>query len=377
MKLLVVVDGRLSKPAGAEKQAILLATSLAKRGHEVVLLGPRFDPGEPIDELLDGVCVHKIAYPRIRIVGALILIAKFIHLLSGRFGSFDAVHVHMAKNLAAVAGILRPSMRWTLTVKISGAWEFDGGILDPALRKQFLTRLRNHFIRKADAIQCISVYTRDRLIEAGYSAARIHMIPNGVRLPEVNSPISLQQPDYSPRNECVVSFVGRQVHVKGLDVLLRAWAMLPREYGAKLLLIGDGPERGALEASARELGIDGSVTFVGYSNDVDAYLSKSDVYVQPSRQEGMPNAVLQAMACGLPIVATAVSGNVDLVIPEQNGILVPSEDSHALCEALDNMIRDAGMRARMGRASRASAASYDLQRVLDRLETVYKSSVYG
>lgn len=375
MKVLLVVDGRLHKPAGAEKQAILLATSLARRGHEVVLLGPRFDANEPLEECIEGVPVFKIAYPRIRIVGALILIAKFMRLLTGRFGTFDAVHVHMAKNLAAVAGFLRPMMNWTLTVKISGAWEFEGGILDPALRARPLTRVRNHCIRNADTIQSISAFTRDRLVEAGYRPDQIRMIPNAVAIPDMALHAVRRGPAAAGQGTCVVTYVGRLVPVKGVDVLLLAWSKLPSRHQARLLLIGDGPERPRLEAMAEELGLGSTVTFVGHSGDVESYLQSSDVYVQPSRQEGMPNSVLQAMACSLPIVATAISGNMDLVAPSKNGLLVPREDAVALSDALEKLIQDADMRQRMGEASRVRAAeSYELQRVLDRLETAYRGA---
>lgn len=172
-----------------------------------------------------------------------------------------------------------------------------------------------------------------------------------------------------------MTYVGRLVPVKGVDVLLLAWSKLPSRHQARLLLIGDGPERPRLEAMAEELGLGSTVTFVGHSGDVESYLQSSDVYVQPSRQEGMPNSVLQAMACSLPIVATAISGNMDLVAPSKNGLLVPREDAVALSDALEKLIQDADMRQRMGEASRVRAAeSYELQRVLDRLETAYRGA---
>lgn len=376
VKVLLVVDGRLQKPAGAEKQAILLATALSRRGHEVALLGPRFDASEPLCDSIDGVPVYKIAYPRVRIVGAIILMLKFMYLLLGRFGSYDAVHVHMAKNLAAAAGFLKPIAGWTLTVKISGAWEFEGGILDPALRDRPVMRLRNRLIRRADAIQTISEYTRGRLLEAGYSPAQIRMIPNAVELPDLEHPAAVATKGKGHHIGCTVAFVGRLVPVKGLDVLLSAWASMPRDLEARLLVIGDGPERGALEQLANRLSVQESVSFVGYSSDVSSYLRSAEIYVQPSRQEGMPNSVLQAMACGLPIVATAISGNMDLVIPSENGLLVPREDAPALRDALCELIANPGRRRQMGEASRARAArSFELQRVLDSLERAYRGGV--
>ena len=161
-------------------QARLLARSFVAAGHQVRLVAPLLEAGKSRIDTVDGITLHRIPYPRIRVLGALILCLRFAKVLLASRGSCDAVHVHMARNLAAVAGFLRPWLRAALVVKISGAWEFDNGILDPRLRSRPLNRLYNACIRRADCIQCVSEYTRRQVLAAGYAPAQVRLIPNAV-----------------------------------------------------------------------------------------------------------------------------------------------------------------------------------------------------
>lgn len=369
-RILLVVDGYYPSTGGCEMQVRLLARSFAAAGHDVSVLAPHLDHRRPVREIIDGVPVQRIVYPKIKIVGALVLCARFALTLLARRRRYDAVHVHTAQNLAAVAGMLRPWLRATLAVKISGAWEFDGGILDPGRRARPYNRFFNACIKRADHIQCISEYTRTRMLAAGYPAAHLRMIPNAVDLLRFAPPAAQTQ-------TLKVVFVGRLVPVKGLPVLLDAWREVAARFaGARLAIAGDGVERAALVEQARALGIAERVDFLGEVADVPAVLADAAVYVQPSHQEGMPNAVLEAMASGLPIVATRVSGNEDLVNDGANGLLVPPGDARALAEALGVLMSDRERARRMGEHSRAIVeARYAVPAVLDQLLAAYRQVV--
>ena len=369
-RILLVVDGFYPSTGGCEMQVRLLARSFAAAGHDVSVLSPHLDHRRPLREIIDGVPVQRIAYPKIKIVGALILCARFALTLLARRRRYDAVHVHTAQNLAAVAGMLRPWLRATLAVKISGAWEFDGGILDPALRTRPYQRFFNACVRRVDHIQCISEYTRQRMLAAGYPDAQLRMIPNAVDLQRF-------APGPARTHTLKVVFVGRLVPVKGLPVLLDAWRDVAARFPtARLVVAGDGVERGALVERARGLGIAERVDFLGEVGDVPAVLADAAVYVQPSHQEGMPNAVLEAMASGLPIVATRVSGNEDLVADGANGLLVAPGDAPALAEALGALLGDRERAQRMGARSRAIVeARYAVPAVLDQLLAAYRQAV--
>ena len=150
----------------------------------------------------------------------------------------------------------------------------------------------------------------------------------------------------------VVAALGRFVPVKGFDLLVAALPRLAQSAsGARLLLIGDGPERERLTALATHLGVSERVTITGATRDVGAYLAAADVFAAPSRNEGMGRALVEAMALGLPVVGAAVGGIPAVVTDGVCGRLVPGGDAGALAEALADLAADAALRAKLGAAA--------------------------
>jgi glycosyltransferase involved in cell wall biosynthesis len=235
LRILLAVDSYFPGTGGAERQAQLLSRAFLESGHQVNVIAPRLEKEMPLRGAMDGVSVERIAYPPIRLVGALILGMRFAWKLVRERGQYDAIHVHIAKNLATVAGLVRPFLPPTLTIKISGAWEFDGGILDPARRGHVIIRLMNLCIRRADTMQCISRFTYEKLVAAGYPPERILMIPNAVDLSRF-SPVPDQSPDVN--QEPSVAYAGGLRAVKGIQVLVDAWAQM--EPHQRLVVAGEG-----------------------------------------------------------------------------------------------------------------------------------------
>jgi glycosyltransferase involved in cell wall biosynthesis len=163
--------------------------------------------------------------------------------------------------------------------------------------------------------------------------------------------------------------VGRLVHQKGADLLLRALGSIAHE-PFTLEIVGDGPDREMLEALAKQEGIAERVRFCGWveRERIAEHYRAADVFVFPSRIEGMPNVVLEAMAYALPIVATDVPGNRELVVHERTGLVVRTEHVQQLASALERVLREAALRQRLGANARqhvlehhtwtASAAAY-------------------
>ena len=140
----------------------------------------------------------------------------------------------------------------------------------------------------------------------------------------------------------------------------------------KLLLVGEGPLRSQLERITQELGIQDSVEFLGLRRDVSDILQKSWGFVMPSRWEGMPNALLEAMACGLPSIATRVSGSEDIVLNKVNGLLVEPEQPAELAQALRLMIEDTDFAQRVGLEGRKTAANdFQLSTVVEKCIKLY------
>lgn len=180
----------------------------------------------------------------------------------------------------------------------------------------------------------------------------LRVIPNGVDLAYYAPPTRQWNP---PR----LLFVGRLVYQKGLDLLFKALGAL-KEYPWELWLVGDGPQRPRLEAFAEKYQIAARVRFENWL-DGPALLEKyhqANLFVFPSRHEGMPNAVLEAMACGLPVVATRIAGNEELVVDGETGLLIPSENADALRQALEQLLAEAALRQRMGAAGRARVEAH-------------------
>jgi glycosyltransferase involved in cell wall biosynthesis len=148
-------------------------------------------------------------------------------------------------------------------------------------------------------------------------------------------------------------FVGRLVDIKGVDTLITALAVLPPA-GFSLALCGDGPLRDALERQAAKADVGDRVRFLGERPDAACLIEACDVLVLPSRQEGLSNALLEAMAAGRAVVASAVGGNTELVTPEQTGLLFASGDAEALAAALLRLQLNPALRARLG----AQAAAF-------------------
>jgi glycosyltransferase involved in cell wall biosynthesis len=223
----------------------------------------------------------------------------------------------------------------------------------------------------------VSRHTRDRLAElvAAEDRSKIVVVANGVD--PHRFPARADEPDGAP----VVLSVGRLVEKKGLDTLLEACALLMRQ-GVRFRceLIGEGPLRRRLEDRARSLGIEESVRFLGNrdQSEVRAAYERAAVFALPCRrsasgdQDGLPVALTEALAVGVPAVTTPVSGIPELVRDGSSGMLVPPEDPQALAGAIERLLRDATLRRALAEGGREAVAPYDLERCVAALKRLFR-----
>ena len=183
------------------------------------------------------------------------------------------------------------------------------------------------------------------------STINIPIVPNGV---DVNRFSPSRHDWYPPR----ILSVGRVVYQKGYDLALLALAGL-KEIEWEWRIAGDGPQLSSLQALIEEHDLQGRVHFLGWqtTEQLKKQYAEANLFLFPSRHEGMPNAVLEAMASGLPVVATNIAGNEELVVNGETGTLVPVEDAAALREALRPLLKKAKMREEMGNAARPQSCS--------------------
>ena len=210
------------------------------------------------------------------------------------------------------------------------------------------------YLRKSEAYyHILSSRSYLYLMRHGFRPERLVHIPNGVDIRQFYPVFWQKEPVESA--ERVVLCVARLEYAKGVDVLLRAWAYMLRLSTAwretlqpRLCLVGDGTRRAELEHLAAELGIQESVEFLGTRHDVVRLLQHAWCFVLPSRWEGMPNALLEAMACGLPCITSLVSGSEDIIEQGHNGLLVEPEQPEQLAYALRLLIENTDLARKLG-----------------------------
>lgn len=242
-----------------------------------------------------------------------------------------------------------------------------------AMESEWRYRLNRWTIGLVDRVIAVSANVRDFCVShIGLPADKLTIIHNGVELPE--EPLMSCQEARAvlglPPDGLVVGAVSRLDPVKGVAFLMQAFAHVD---GARLVVIGDGPERGALESLADSLGLARRVHWVGHQRNASRLLSAFDLFVQPSLHEGLPNTVLEAMAAGLPVVATAVGGTPEVVVDGVTGLLVPPGTPDVLARAITTLLRDADLRRTMGQASRERVVQdFSVERMVEQTERLYE-----
>lgn len=217
-------------------------------------------------------------------------------------------------------------------------------------------RANNALIRRADALQVISPQLEEYIRGWRHTPKRIYLVPNGVDIQRFTPTLStvearrwLSLPEEGP----VIGSVGRLDCIKGFDLLIAAFAALfRRANNARLLLVGDGPERDNLYKQADRRGVGGRVIFTGFASDVRPYLSAMDLFVCSSRSEGVPFAMMEAMAMGVPCVAAQVGGVESVVRHGEDGLLFPAMDANALIHTIGEMIAHPERAESLGAAGR-------------------------
>jgi len=354
LRLLFVIND-LAR-AGAETQLVALAMALdpARYDRRIVVLKERNDFADALAAAgIPVVALRRRGWPDLGVALR----------LWGEMRRFrpDIVHsfLFLGNLLAAFVGRLAGVHR----IVVSQRCSYDA-TLPPFWR--YVARLSH---RLAD---CVLVNSRAALAEerdAGFPPSRLVHVPNAARpwvFPGGHGALG-----HSSGAQVVA--VGQLETVKGHRFLVDAWPTVRRAHPAAcLVLVGEGSARGALGEQARCLGVADSVVFVGFRSPADAFIAACDVLVQPSLTEGLPNAVLEAMAAGRPVIASRVGGVPELVVDGETGLLVPPADPDALARAIVALLDDPDLGARLGAAgARRARTMFSLDAVRAAVEAVY------
>lgn len=362
---IALVVGTLGR-GGTETQLCRLARELTARGHSVRVFAVL--EGGPLEETLraDGIPFEIISFPGFwyRHDDGAIAWDQVSHCLRSlhqfwwslvRFRphvchSYLPLAYMVATPIAFAAGTrVRITARRSLPSRTTLSRRYQ-------VLHRWSTRLANAVVANSTAVA-----EDTRRVEPA-AANKMHIIENGVDVPTSQADVSVQPA------EAVV--LANLIAYKGHADLVEALYSMQRPPLVRFL--GDGPERESLERAVREAGLKDRVEFVGRVSDAGMALAKAQFAIHPSHEEGLPNAVLEEMSWGLPIVATSVGGVVELVTDEQHGLLVEPECPEQLARAVDRIMTDPDLRLRLGSAARARAAEFGWMRCTERHLDFYR-----
>lgn len=351
---------------GTGSRARVQAEELVRRGHHLTAVCPRW-PGTR-SETVNGVEVHRLPMldcPGLRRIS--FLPGLFIWLLPHMRG-FDITQVFFGDARADLAIALGMLTRRPVYVALSGAG--PQGELRLLRGVDHLTR---HFaLRRARRVQTLSKEMTKDAVAFGIEPSRVVQIPNGVDPVTFQPAVPCEKQELRrrlglPQDAVIALFVGRFSILKGMPELLEAWQVLASP-GRLLVLVGSSDTTD----SVGELTEAPSVVVRGWTNRIADYYRAADIFVLPSHTEGMSNAVLEAMASGLAVVATRVGGIETAIQDGVNGLLIAPQQWEPLRDALQRLLDDPDLRGGLGACARQTIVTrFSVARVVDRIEQVY------
>lgn len=343
---------------GGETHARLLCAELRRRGVSVCVVTRHRVKTSPVDEVVDGVPVHRVSPSGVPRLGKyLMMLPAFLRLVRTR-RDYDVIYVCGLRILGIVGALAaivlgkRCVLRSESRGELSGGfiWERTDGRTRPVMKRLFgwLVGLRNVVLRESDAFLSISSVIRDEYLVCGVPSARIAAIPNGIDTARF-APVgagerqALRQRLSLPEGR-LFAYTGKLNRGKGLEFLLRVWNDWVKTHPeCKLVLIGSGAMQflsceSELREYVRTQGLESSVLFAGNVTNVPDYLKVADGFLFASESEAMPLALLEALSTGLPAIASDIAAHHDIVTAGQDGWLAPCNDAAAWTRCLDECV---------------------------------------
>lgn len=358
MKIVIIIA--LFPPkwlGGMEIATYNIAEHLAKRGHEIHVI-TEYDEGLQAFSQENGFYIHRVAFSRVRVIGVFLLWSRFF--LTIRKIRPDIIHAQSFMTgipACVISNLLRiPYIVW-------------GRGSDVYLMDFYVKISSKLVLKNANAILALtddmrkklnSIYPRD-----------IYVVPNGINLEQFDD-ISSNFPNKAGTKK--ILFVGRFHPVKGVQYLIMAMKKVYEEIpDARLLLIGDGEERNKLERLADNLGIRESIDFIGElpHKKIAGFMNHADVFVLPSISESFGMVNLEAMACGLPIVATRVGGIPNVIKNGVNGYLVEAKKPDEIAEKILLLLQNPQLRMEISQRNKEDVKAYTWENITNSLEKVY------
>jgi glycosyltransferase involved in cell wall biosynthesis len=373
LRILMVVE---SSAGGTGRHVLDLCDGLIARGCEVHLI---YSTGR-----IDGLFIERLsALPRLRRTALRMRtgihpsdfgVVRAVRRYLRDHGPFDAIHGHSSKG-GAIARLAALGAGVPAFYTLHGLIMMDPGLA--AWKRAFYLGIEFGLSLRTSGIIAVSPEEQRAAIRLGLGRSRVAMVPNGI------GPARL-----APRQEAraaigvsddavVIGFVGRLVEQKAPEVLVRGFATaLARAPKARLAIVGAGPLEEPLRELATALGVADRIHWLG-ERDARGVLAGFDAFALSSRKEGLPYVILEAMAAGLPVVATTSAGVEILVEPGVSGEVVPRDDAVAFGEALAGVASDADKRHRYGRAALARTSRFTIDAMVNGTLAAYAEARAG
>lgn len=354
---------------GTEGQALRLSQELRRKGYEIFVCTERYEKKLKKFEEINGVPVYRLfSWGRGRFASAIFFLSAFFFLV-GQRRRFDILHVHLASSPAILGVIFGRLFHKCAIIKFAGAGK-TGDI--EVSRRTLIGKWKLWFLKNYGFyFVCPSQKIREEMVAYGFESSRISVIPNGVDT-EKFKPIEMEgQPNLRRQlhlrpDSIFAIYVGRFEPGKGIEILLSAWASLTKDFkkNVALLLVGSGSLKERLTIQVQKSGILDQVVMTGRVDNVSEYLQASDIFVLPSLDEGLPNALLEAMSCGLATVASRIAPTEEIISPGINGVFVKRGDSLDLKEKISLLVNDRGKRQKLGQEARKTVTEkFSLEKI--------------
>jgi glycosyltransferase involved in cell wall biosynthesis len=364
---------------GYERAAERLSAALADAGMCVVVITERRDTAWPAVEHIDGYELRRLSCSYRRHHHAITSLLSFARFLLRYGREFNVWHVHQYGFHAALAVALGKVLHRPVVLKLPSSNAMG---IESAMGVGVVGRILRFFHQQVSACLVVSEETREEAIHFGIPPEQIYLIPNGVdgrqfhpTLPEERAAARRVLGLHCDR---LVLYVGRLSPEKNPLGLLEAWSAIDTEArkGALLALVGDGPDWDQVHAKARQPNLAGSIHLAGQRNDVATWYRAADVYVIPSLLEGLSNTMIEALASGLPVLSTRVSGSSILLESPIAGLVADAGDVENLARALESLLLDKSMRTRLGENARLKfEARFSLETLSKKMILLYEKII--
>ena len=282
-------------------------------------------------------------------------------------GPFDIIHAHSTK----AGGICRiGTIKTQASIVYTPNGIYSMNMTSNAVLRRAIQFVECRLAKQSDAIVAVSPEEQQHMVRIGLPADRIHMVPNGLRPISWPSRASVRMQLGIPEDQLLFGFLGRLVAQKNPQLLLRAFAIVKDIPAIRLVIVGVGDLESDCRQLARELKIEDQIYWLGYRTAPEA-MPAFDVFMMPSRYEGMPYVMMEALSLGLPVVATPVGGTSLAIQNDENGFIVPFDSPEAMANAMRSLSKD-NIRATMSTAALHKSRDFSVDLMVERTNDIYQ-----